>query len=90
MAKLDHDIKKMTPGLARRELQRVRNALRWHRNTKGNARCWHNDLQLYERTLPDSKPAGRMDQPVAVLVPYCIRYIVRQQCTNAQHTKQKR
>jgi hypothetical protein len=79
--RLDTDIKNMTASEARRELQRVRNRLRWHRNTEENARCWHNDVKLYGDTLPEAKPAGRMDQPKEVLLRNCGRYIDQQKCS---------
>ncbi len=70
----------MTPAQAKQKLQKIRNAVRRHRDAKGNARCWHNDLQLYEKALPEAKPAGKMDLPESVLLKNCRRYIRRQQC----------
>ncbi|MBI5733229.1 hypothetical protein HY967_04780 [Candidatus Jorgensenbacteria bacterium] len=80
--KLDPDIKKMPTGKLRRELQRTRNVIRSHRNKEGNARCWHNDLGLYGKTLPESKPAGKMTQPEDELLRNCKNYIRRQQCAS--------
>ena len=76
----DADISKKSEAELRQELIRVRNAIRRHRKATGNARCWHNDLQLYERSLPDSAPAGKMTQPMDELLQNCRRYIRRQQC----------
>ena len=79
--KLDKDLKEKTVGELRRELQKARNAIRKHKKAEGNSRCWHNDLELYEKTLPEKGPAGRMDLPEGVLLRNCKRYIRRQQCS---------
>ena len=75
----DRDVKNMTATQLRREVMLLRGRIRWHRDRKGNARCWHNDLRLYE-VLPEGKPAGRMDQPEGILLRKCKRYIRGQQC----------
>lgn len=92
MAKQDPDVKVMSIGKLRRELMRVRRALRRHRDAEGNARCWHNDVQLYARTLPEAATAGRMDLPEHVLLKKCKHYIRRQKCdaTICPHTKTAR
>lgn len=71
----------MSTGQLRRELTRVRNAVRKHSKADGNARCWHNDLKLYEAGLPEAEPAGKMIQPIEDLIKRCRQYIKRQQCT---------
>jgi len=76
----DPDVKEMTVGRLRREVMRLRRAVRKHRDAQGNARCWHNDLKLYEAALPEAEPAGRMDQPIEELLRNCQAYIKRQQC----------
>ncbi len=76
----DSDVKKMSVVELRHLLMKYRRFLRKHRDRRGNARCWHGDLELYA-LLPEGKPAGRMDQPEAVLLGECRRYIRRQQCT---------
>lgn len=78
--KLDPDIKKMTAGVARQELMRVRELIRTHRDREENSRCWHADEELYGRVLPETKLAGRMDGDKNVLLGNCARYIERQQC----------
>jgi hypothetical protein len=81
--KLDQDIRAM--GLAARgqELMRLRNLLRSHKNKRDNARCWHNDEQLYARVLPEgSSGAGSMTLPETVLLRNCKRYIRGQQCVS--------
>lgn len=80
--KLDPDIKQKSSGELRRDLQRIRNAIRRHKKADGNARCWHNDLDLYERALPEGKKgSGKMDIPKDILLKNCGRYIDRQQCS---------
>ncbi len=80
--KLYADILDMSAGERGRELMRLRTLIRTHKVKRGNARCWHNDIMLYERALPDrSDGAGRMDLPFAVLISECKRYIRGQQCT---------
>lgn len=75
----DADVKQMTSGQLRREVMKLRRAIRHHRDAAENARCWHNDLTLYE-VLPEEKPAGKMIGPEEVLLRNCRRYIRRQQC----------
>jgi hypothetical protein len=77
--KLDTDTKGMTVGQLRQQLTRVRRAIRKHRDARGNARCWHNDLELYADALPEAKPAGRMTGDFEALLRNCRRYIRRQQ-----------
>ena len=52
--KLDRDILDMSLGEARRALMRARNLVRTHKKRKDNARCWHGDLQLYDRVLREA------------------------------------
>lgn len=75
----DADVKQMTIGQLRREVMKLRRKIRWHRDLQENARCWHNDLKLYE-VLPEQEPAGRMEGDEAALLGNCRRYIRRQQC----------
>lgn len=75
----DDDVKQMTIGQLRREVMRLRQAIRIHRDADENARCWHNDLALYA-LLPDEKPAGKMVGSEETLLRNCQRYIRRQQC----------
>ncbi len=80
--KLDDDVREKSAGRLRRELQRIRNFIRSHKRKQKNARCWHNDIFLYDRTLPEgSESAGRMDLPKEELLKNCGRYIDRQQCS---------
>lgn len=80
--KLDRDIRAMGSAELRRELMRVRSLVRTHKKRKDNARCWHADLELYARILPEGdKGAGKMKLPEHVLLRNCWRYVQRQQCT---------
>ena len=88
--KLDTDIKKMSFGERGEELMRMRKLIRSHKRKRNNARCWHNDEQLYARILPEgSKHAGRMTLPEDVLLGNCRRYIHGQQCTQHKCPKNK-
>jgi len=80
--KLDRDILDMSLGELRKEIMRVRRLVRTHKKKKDNARCWHGDLQLYARIIPEGcEGAGKMRLPLSVLLRNCERYIQRQQCT---------
>lgn len=79
--KLDSDIKAMNPDRRGQELQRLRGLIRSHKKKRGHARCWKNDENLYDLTLPEgSEGMGRMDLPKDVLMKKCSRYIDNQQC----------
>lgn len=77
--KQDLDVKEMTLAQLRREVMKLRLAIRKHRDAEENARCWHNDLTLYG-SLPEEVPPGRMVGPEEELLKNCRRYIRRQQC----------
>lgn len=84
--KLNKDIKKMTLSQLRQNLMKTRKLIRKHRDADENSRCWCNDLELYEKTLPEQKPAGKMTQPEEKLLKNCKKYIRRQQCQkNSAH-----
>ena len=78
--KQDADVKRMTPAQLRREVTRLRHAIRKHRDADQNARCWHNDLAL-AALLPEEKYPGKMTGPEEKLLANCRRYIRRQQCS---------
>lgn len=78
--KLDRDLKELSAGEARQELMRIRRLVRTHRDRRENARCWHADLELYARILPEQVAPGRMTLPLGTLLMNCERYIRRQQC----------
>ena len=81
--KIDSDIKEMTFAERGQELARLRQLIRTHKKKKDNARCWHNDTQLYDRALPEgSTGAGQMNQPEQILLGNCKKYIRGQQCFN--------
>ncbi len=88
--KLDKDIILMTDGDRGKEIQRLRKLIRTHKLAEGNARCWRNDIELYEHTLPEgAEGAGRMDLPRNVLLGNCARYIDRQQCSRGTRPKSR-
>ena len=75
----DEDVADMSAVQIRRELLRLRKAIRKHRDAANNVRCWHNDLVLYG-LLPEGSASGKMTDPEEVLLRNCKRYIRRQQC----------
>jgi len=79
--KLDDDIKNMSFEQRGKALQRARNLVRTHKNKKNNARCWINDLNLYDKLLPEGieKP-GKMDLSLDILLENCKKYIEGQKC----------
>lgn len=87
---LDPDIRSMTGGHARRELMRVRQLVRTHRDRREDARCWHADAELYARILPEQSPPGRMDGDKQRLLVHCARYIDRQQCSGCAISRRSR
>lgn len=77
--KQDPELKNMTVGQLRREVMRLRNKIRWHRDRDENQRCHHCDQELY-CVLPEEKPAGKMTEPEEIILQKCRRYIRLQQC----------
>ena len=45
--KLDQDLLTLSARQMRKEITRLRNAIREHRNEKGHGRCWLDDQRLY-------------------------------------------
>ena len=79
MKKLDGGINMMNFSERGQEIQRLRNLIRTHKRKKGNARCWLNDKNLYEKALPEgSNNSGRMDLPEETLLKNCRNYIAGQ------------
>lgn len=75
----DPDLATLSLGRLRREVMRLRGAIRAHRHADENRRCWHNDLVLYG-VLPEDIPPGKMVGLEEDLLRNCRRYIRRQQC----------
>lgn len=48
----DQDLETMSTDLLREEVKKLRDVIRYHRDQKGDDRCWVDDLRLYE-TLPE-------------------------------------
>ena len=80
--KQDDDIKAMSTTQLRRALARARHFIRKHKKADGNARCWHNDLDLYDRTLPEGggEDTGTMGRSEEEHLARCRQYVRRQQC----------
>jgi hypothetical protein len=49
---IDQDLENMSPDLLKEEIRRLRDVIRYHRDQKGDDRCWVDDLRLYE-ILPE-------------------------------------
>lgn len=78
---LDKDLHLMSFAARGQEIMRIRRLIRTHKKKKDNARCWLNDLQLYDDILPEgSGKAGRMNLPACVLLKNCKKYILGQKC----------
>jgi hypothetical protein len=77
--KQDGDLKEKSIGALRREVMRLREKIRWHRDREENQRCHHCDLELYG-VLPEEKPPGKMTESEEVILRKCRQYIRRQQC----------
>ena len=78
--KLDRDIASMSHGERGRELMRLRTLIRTHKAKRDNARCWLNDVVLYNKSLPEGGlGAGAMSQPFTKLIERCRSYIRGQQ-----------
>lgn len=71
----------MSPAQLRQEVRCLRKSIRKHRDAEENARCWHNDLQLYG-ILPEEVAPGRMLGDEQILLRNCRRYIRRQRCAD--------
>ena len=49
---MDEDLKTMTSEALQEEVIKLRSVIRYHKNQKGDDRCWVDDLRLYE-ALPE-------------------------------------
>jgi hypothetical protein len=49
---MDNDLEPMTAEEMKAEIIKLREAIRYHRDQKGDDRCWVDDLRLYE-ILPE-------------------------------------
>lgn len=55
------------------EVMRLRNAIRYHRDEKGDARCWLDDIKLYEN-LPETVPVDATLPPKEEFLGSCTRF----------------
>jgi hypothetical protein len=49
---MDEDLENMNIDQVRTEAKKLRDAIRYHRDQKGDDRCWVDDIRLYE-ALPE-------------------------------------
>ena len=49
---IDDDLDSMSVYSLKEEVKKLRNIIRYHRDQKGDDRCWVDDIRLYE-TLPE-------------------------------------
>lgn len=70
---MDLDINFMTRVQLKAELQKLRDAVRLHRDEKGHGRCWLDDARLYAN-LPENKDADTQLPPKEEFLTNCERY----------------
>lgn len=63
----------MTLGQALAEVERLKQAIRKHRDERGHGRCWENDLELY-RALGEAVPGSPGLPDRAEFLAECARY----------------
>jgi hypothetical protein len=71
--KLDPDLAVLSQKALKYEVQRLRDAIRLHRDEQGHGRCWLDDQQLYQ-TLPEQQVAQFALPPRAEFLENCARY----------------
>jgi hypothetical protein len=52
MSSLDEDLESMTEESLKLEVKKLRSVIRYHKDQKGDDRCWVDDIRLYE-ALPE-------------------------------------
>jgi hypothetical protein len=52
MSSLDEDLDKMSDEELKSEVKKLRSVIRYHKDQKGDDRCWVDDIRLYE-ALPE-------------------------------------
>jgi hypothetical protein len=73
MTKIDDDVLKLGRIAMRKEVQRLRDAIRLHRDQRGDDRCWIDDERLYG-TLPEGAPANTALDP-KLMLRNCERFV---------------
>jgi hypothetical protein len=71
--KLDPDLAALSQKALKYEVQRLRDAIRLHRDEQGHGRCWLDDQQLYQ-VLPEQQAAQFALPPRAEFLENCARY----------------
>lgn len=69
---LDQDVEFFCLTAAKREVRKLRDAIRLHRDQKGDDRCWMDDEVLY-KTLPEGYTPPERDSTVELA--HCQQYI---------------
>ncbi len=84
MTELDTDIQKLNPENFRKEIIRLRNAIREHRDQVGDDRCWLDDVLLHgflpDTPLPDNKLPSWEEMECK-----CRRFFEDRQCPSCPH-----
>ncbi len=71
--KLDDDLQALSAKQLRKEIVRLRNAIRQHRDETGHGRCWLDDQRLYT-ILPDNQDPDLALPPRAEFLANCALY----------------
>lgn len=82
--KLDQDLATLSARQMRKEITRLRNAIREHRNEKGHGRCWLDDQRLYA-VLPENEPANLTLPPRDEFLSNCAMYWQERQPRTSDH-----
>ena len=75
----DADLASLSTEQLRAEVLALRNAVRLHRDEKGNDRCWVDDARLYG-SLPERKGAVSQLPPWSEFKTNCRRFWESRQC----------
>ena len=73
----DTDLKQLDQLALRNEIVKMRKALRYHRDQKGDDRCWLDDDLLYE-LMPETPPSTLLPSPA--FMERCQRFHEARQC----------
>jgi len=70
----DSDLDSMTPEQLKEEVLKLRGAIRYHRDQKGDDRCWVDDLRLYELMPEGAEGYDPTLPPEDVFLENCKRF----------------
>jgi hypothetical protein len=71
--KLDQDLATLSEKALKYEVQRLRDAIRLHRDEQGHGRCWLDDQRLYQ-SLPEQQEADFTLPPREEFLENCARF----------------